>query len=43
MQLYWNLGQLIAEHQQQHDRGKSMVENLARDLQTEFMGMSGSS
>ena len=41
MQLYWDLGQLIAERQQQNGWGKSVVENLARDLQTEFVGMSG--
>ncbi|GAA3979183.1 hypothetical protein GCM10022407_25330 [Hymenobacter antarcticus] len=41
MQLYWDLGRLIAERQQQHGWGKSIVETLARDLQTEFVGMSG--
>ena len=41
MQLYWDLGQLIAERQQQHGWGKGVVENLARDLQAEFVGMSG--
>lgn len=41
MQLYWDLGRLIAERQQQHGWGKSVVETLARDLQTEFAGMSG--
>ncbi|SFQ38263.1 PDDEXK nuclease domain-containing protein [Hymenobacter arizonensis] len=41
MQLYWDLGQLIAERQQQDGWGKSVVETLARDLQTEFVGMSG--
>ncbi|GAA4001894.1 hypothetical protein GCM10022408_11500 [Hymenobacter fastidiosus] len=41
MQLYWDLGQLIAERQQQYGWGKSIVETLARDLQTEFVGMSG--
>ena len=41
IQLYWDLGQLIAERQQQHGWGKSVVETLARDLQTEFVGMSG--
>lgn len=34
-------GQLIAERQQQHGWGKGVVENMARDLQTEFAGMSG--
>ena len=41
MQLYWDLGQLIAERQQQAGWGKGVVETLAQDLQTEFVGMSG--
>ena len=41
IQLYWDLGRLIAERQQQHGWGKSIVETLARDLQAEFAGMSG--
>lgn len=41
IQLYWDLGRLIAERQQQHGWGKSVVETLARDLQMEFVGMSG--
>lgn len=41
MQLYWDLGRLIAERQQQHGWGKGVVETLAHDLQTEFVGMSG--
>ncbi|AWM34437.1 DUF1016 N-terminal domain-containing protein [Hymenobacter nivis] len=41
MQLYRDRGQLIAERQQQHGWGKSMIENLARDLQTEFVGIGG--
>ncbi|HEX8350965.1 MAG TPA: DUF1016 N-terminal domain-containing protein [Hymenobacter sp.] len=41
MQLYWELGRLIAERQQQQGWGKAIVENLARDLQKEFAGMSG--
>ncbi|MEJ7662636.1 MAG: DUF1016 N-terminal domain-containing protein [Hymenobacter sp.] len=41
MQLYWDLGQLIAERQQAHGWGKSVVATLAHDLQTEFVGMSG--
>ena len=41
IQLYWDLGRLIAERQQQQGWGKSVVETLARDLQTEFVGMSG--
>jgi len=41
IQLYWDLGRLIAERQQQHGWGKSVVETLAGDLQTEFVGMGG--
>ena len=41
MQLYWDLGRLIAERQQQFGWGKSIVETLATDLQREFAGMSG--
>jgi predicted nuclease of restriction endonuclease-like (RecB) superfamily len=43
IQLYWELGRLIVERQQQHAWGKSIVENLARELHTEFAGMSGMS
>lgn len=39
--LYYELGRLIVERQQQHGWGKNIVESLARDLQTEFVGMSG--
>ncbi|MFD1468529.1 YhcG family protein [Hymenobacter caeli] len=35
------MGRLIAERQQQHGWGKSVVETLARDLQMEFVGVSG--
>lgn len=41
IQLYWDLGRLIVERQQQHGWGKSVVETMARDLQAEFPGMSG--
>jgi predicted nuclease of restriction endonuclease-like (RecB) superfamily len=41
MQLYWDVGQRIAERQQQQGWGKAVVETLARDLQREFVGMSG--
>lgn len=39
--LYWDLGQLIVEKQQQAGWGKSVVANLSKDLQNEFVGMSG--
>ncbi|SMB80809.1 protein of unknown function DUF1016 [Hymenobacter roseosalivarius DSM 11622] len=39
--LYWELGQLIVEKQQQHQWGKRIVETLAQDLQQEFVGLRG--
>ncbi|MDP4131041.1 MAG: PDDEXK nuclease domain-containing protein [Bacteroidota bacterium] len=39
--LYWEIGKSIAEKQQQHKWGKSIVERLAEDLQKEFPGMEG--
>ncbi|MBE9011774.1 DUF1016 family protein [Pseudanabaenaceae cyanobacterium LEGE 13415] len=39
--LYWDLGKLIVDRQQQNSWGKSIVEQLAKDLQTEFPGTSG--
>ncbi|HEY9660741.1 MAG TPA: DUF1016 N-terminal domain-containing protein [Allocoleopsis sp.] len=39
--LYWDIGQLIVERQQGETWGKSIVEQLAKDLRTEFPGMSG--
>jgi predicted nuclease of restriction endonuclease-like (RecB) superfamily len=39
--LYWNLGRLITERQEQHGWGKSVVENLSKELQLEFPGESG--
>jgi hypothetical protein len=41
LQRYWDLGQLIAERQQQAGWGKKIVETLAHDLQTEFVGLNG--
>jgi predicted nuclease of restriction endonuclease-like (RecB) superfamily len=41
LQLYWDLGQLIAERQQQAGWGKKIVETLAHDLQIEFVGLNG--
>lgn len=35
------LGKLIVERQQQHGWGKSIVEQLAQDLQAEFAGIAG--
>ena len=39
--LYWDIGALIAEKQKKHGWGKSIVENIARDLQLEFPGTQG--
>ena len=41
LQLYWDLGRLIADRQQHTGWGKGIVETLAHDLQTEFAGLSG--
>jgi len=39
--LYWDIGKMIVGRQEEHGWGKSIVENLARDLQSEFPGMQG--
>lgn len=39
--LYWDIGQAIVEKQEDLGWGKSVVERLARDLQSAFPGMSG--
>ncbi|HIK03664.1 MAG TPA: DUF1016 family protein [Trichormus sp. M33_DOE_039] len=39
--LYWDIGQMIVTRQQEPSWGKSVVEQLAKDLQTEFPGISG--
>ena len=39
--LYWDIGQMIVERQKGKTRGKSVVEQLAKDLQIEFPGMQG--
>ena len=39
--LYWDIGRLIVERQQVEGWGKSVVEQLAADLQTEFPGVRG--
>lgn len=41
IQLYWDLGKMIVERQEKYKWGKSVVENLAKDLQKEFQGMVG--
>ena len=39
--LYWDLGKMISEKQKEKGWGKSVVENLARDLKHEFPGQRG--
>ena len=39
--VYWDLGRVIVERQQQHGWGKGVVENLGMDLRIEFPGMNG--
>jgi predicted nuclease of restriction endonuclease-like (RecB) superfamily len=39
--LYWEIGESIHNKQEQVGLGKSVVQNLARDLQTEFPGRNG--
>jgi predicted nuclease of restriction endonuclease-like (RecB) superfamily len=39
--LYWDIGELIVERQQGATWGKSIVEQLAKDLRAEFPGISG--
>ena len=39
--LYWDIGQMIVEQQQGQTWGKSVIQNPAKDLQSEFPGVSG--
>jgi predicted nuclease of restriction endonuclease-like (RecB) superfamily len=39
--LYWDIGRLICDRQQTARWGNSIVEQLAKDIQTEFPGISG--
>jgi len=41
IRLYWEIGQAIVDKQGQHGWGKSVVENLAGELQKEFPGVKG--
>ncbi len=41
LSLYWDLGETIHQKQEALGWGKSVVENLAKDLQTEFPGRNG--
>ncbi|HMS42250.1 MAG TPA: PDDEXK nuclease domain-containing protein [Pyrinomonadaceae bacterium] len=39
--LYWDIGKMIVEKQKGETWGKSVVENLAKDLRSQFPGISG--
>ena len=41
IRLYWDIGKMIVERQEKYRWGNAVVENLARDLQIEFSGVSG--
>ena len=41
IELYWHIGKSIVERQRAESWGKSVVERLSRDLQSEFSGISG--
>ena len=41
IELYWDLGKLILERQEQHGWGKSVVELLSKDLQKQFPALDG--
>ncbi len=39
--LYWEIGRRITEQQKSLGWGKSVVENLSKDIQKEFPGIKG--
>lgn len=41
IELYWDIGRMIVERRNEHGWGKSVVQNLAEDLQKEFPGIRG--
>jgi predicted nuclease of restriction endonuclease-like (RecB) superfamily len=41
IQLNWDLGKMIVQKQAEKGWGKSVVEQMAKDLQSEFVGMKG--
>lgn len=41
IRLYWEIGKSIVERQEKYGWGKSIVENLAKDIQGEFPGVQG--
>lgn len=41
IELNWNIGKLIIDRQEAHSWGKSIVEHLSKELQSEFPGTRG--
>lgn len=41
IQMYWNIGAMIAESQDNYSWGSNVIEQLSRDLKNEFPGVSG--
>ncbi len=41
IQLYWDIGQMIVDKQQRLGWGKSVVEQLSKDIQKEYPGIKG--
>ena len=41
IEMYWDLGQLITEKQEQYGWGENVVRRLSKDLRVELEGMSG--
>ena len=41
IRLYWDIGRIIVEKQEQYRWGERVIETLARDLHTEFPGVRG--
>ena len=41
LSLYWDIGRLIVQRQEGATWGRSVVENLAKDLRADFPGISG--
>ncbi|MBI2258088.1 MAG: hypothetical protein HYU67_04215 [Flavobacteriia bacterium] len=39
--LYWEIGKVVSQKVQQEKWGKSIVEQLSKNLQTEFLGIRG--
>ena len=41
IEFYWDLGEMIADKQQQSNWGNKLIEQLSKDLKIEFPGMAG--